>query len=113
VVASLAEIDHAEAQQILRAAASDLAMQAENLADRLKLRGQKLFIAKMGGMIGRSKFLEAQLDEHLRNAFPNAEIGQLRITPAEAAARLALELLAENGPAKARPSKTDEASQSK
>jgi N-acetylglucosamine kinase-like BadF-type ATPase len=92
VVASLAEANETEAQEILRAAASDLVLQAENLAHRLKLRGQGLFIAKMGGMIGRSKFLETHLDDHLRSTFSGAEIGQLRMTPAEAAARLALEL---------------------
>ncbi len=44
-------------------------------------------------MIGRSKYLESQIDERLRSAFPQAEIGSLRLTPAEAAARLALRLL--------------------
>lgn len=93
VVASLAEMSHEEAQGILRAAAIDLAMQAENLGQRLRLRGQKLLIAKMGGMIGRSKFLETQLDDRLRRAFPDAEIGPLRMAPAEAAARMALKLI--------------------
>ena len=44
-------------------------------------------------MIGRSKYLENQIDERLRSAFPQAEIGLLRVSPAEAAARLALRLL--------------------
>jgi N-acetylglucosamine kinase len=81
------------ARGILRAAAFDLAALAENLAERLKLRGMPFLLAKTGGMIGRSKFLEAQLDERLRGSFPKAEIGLLRISPAEAAARLALRLL--------------------
>ncbi len=81
------------ARGILRAAAFDLAALAENLAERLHLRGTQFTIAKTGGMIGRSKYLEAQLDERLRNAFPQAEIGSLRISPAEAAARMALRLL--------------------
>jgi hypothetical protein len=50
-------------------------------------------LAKTGGMIGRCKFLEAQLDERLRVSFPKAEIGLLRVLPAEAAARKALRLL--------------------
>jgi N-acetylglucosamine kinase-like BadF-type ATPase len=82
-----------EARGILRAAAFDLASLAENLAERLHLRGTRLFIAKTGGMMGRSKYVEAQLDERLKNAFPEAEIGGLRISAAEAAARLALGLL--------------------
>jgi N-acetylglucosamine kinase-like BadF-type ATPase len=81
------------AQGILRAAAFDLASLAENLAERLQLRGTRFAIVKTGGMIGRSKYLESQIDERLRNAFPQAEIGQLRIPPAEAGARLALRLL--------------------
>jgi hypothetical protein len=44
-------------------------------------------------MIGRSKFLEHQIDERLKSAFPQAEIGVLRVSPAEAAARMALRLL--------------------
>jgi N-acetylglucosamine kinase-like BadF-type ATPase len=87
------------ARGILRAAAFDLASLAENLAERLKLRGMPFLLAKTGGMIGRSKFLEAQLDERLRSSFPKAEIGLLRVSPAEAAARLALRLLGPaNGP---------------
>jgi hypothetical protein len=44
-------------------------------------------------MIGRSKYLESQLDERLRDAFPQAKIGLLTVSTAEAAARLALQLL--------------------
>jgi glucosamine kinase len=93
VVAALAELNDASAQGILRAAAADLSLLAENLAERLRLRGAKFLIAKTGGMMGRSKFLEAQLDGRLRGAFPEAELGQLRSTPAEAAARIALQLI--------------------
>ncbi len=82
-----------EARGILRAAAFDLASLTENLGERLRLRGTRFFIAKTGGMMGRSKYLEAQLDERLKNAFPEAEIGGLRISAAEAAGRLALGLL--------------------
>jgi hypothetical protein len=57
------------------------------------LKGARFFIAKTGGMIGRSKYLESQIDERLRNAFPQIEIGSLRVSPAEAAARLALRML--------------------
>jgi N-acetylglucosamine kinase len=81
------------AQGILRAAAFDLASLTENLAERLHLRGTRFVIAKTGGMIGRSKFLENQIDERLKSAFPQAEIGVLRVSPAEAAARMALRLL--------------------
>ncbi len=81
------------AQGILRAAAFDLAMLAENLAERLKLRGAKFFLAKTGGMIGRCAYFDTDLDERLRSLFPMAELGGLQKSPAEAAARLALRLL--------------------
>ncbi len=81
------------ARGILRAAAFDLALLAENLAERLHLRETWFAVAKTGGMIGRSKYLESAIDERLRIAFPLAELGGLRIAPAEAAARLALALL--------------------
>ncbi|HXJ05137.1 MAG TPA: BadF/BadG/BcrA/BcrD ATPase family protein [Candidatus Acidoferrum sp.] len=81
------------AQGILRAAAFDLAALAETLAERLHLQGTRFDIAKTGGMIGRSNYLESQLDERLRDAFPLAAIGMLRVSPAEAAARKALQLL--------------------
>jgi glucosamine kinase len=92
VVAALAELDDAPAQGILRAAAVDLAMQAENVAARLGVHG-RFFLAKTGGMMGRSRFLEAQLDDRLRRAFPQAEIGPLKMSPAEAAAQMALQLI--------------------
>lgn len=93
VVAALADSGDASAQGLLRAAARQLMDIAEILAERLHLRGSPFFLAKTGGMIGRSKFIEAQLDERLRSAFPRAEIGLLRISPAEAAARFALRLV--------------------
>ena len=97
VVASLAEVGDSAAQGILRAAAFDLALLVENLADRLKLRGTEFYLAKTGGMIGRSKFLEAQLDARLRGSFPGAAFGQLRMSPAEAAARIALRMISTGG----------------
>ena len=81
------------AQGILRAAAFDLAMLAENLAERLKLRDTKFFLARTGGMIGRCAYFDAQLEERLRSLFPMAELGGLHRSPAEAAARLAFRLL--------------------
>jgi hypothetical protein len=81
------------AQGILRAAAFDLSSLVENLAERLQLRKMPFLLAKSGGMIGRCKYLEEQLDARLRGSFPKAEIGMLRVAPAEAAAKLALRML--------------------
>src|SRR5208282_6069232 len=49
------------ARETLRAAAIDLASLVENLVERLQLRGMPFLVAKTGGMIGRSKYLESQL----------------------------------------------------
>lgn len=107
VVASLADSNDETAQDILRAAAFDLAGLAQNLAERLKLNENAFFLAKTGGMIGRCKFFEMELDELLRISFPQSEIGALRFSPAEAAARLALQLL-EPGGASAAESTTND-----
>jgi hypothetical protein len=40
--------------------------------------------------VGRSVFFDAQLDVALKQALPLAKIGGLAISPAEAAARIAL-----------------------
>jgi N-acetylglucosamine kinase-like BadF-type ATPase len=92
VVAALADTADSTAQGILRAAAFDLAGLAQNLAERLRMRETHFLLAKTGGMIGRCKFLETELDEVLRLSFPQAEIGGLRVSPAEAAARMALRI---------------------
>jgi N-acetylglucosamine kinase len=93
VVASLADTRDATAQGILRAAAFDLAALAQNLAERLQMRKRRFFLAKTGGMFGRCKFLETELDELLRIRFPQAEIGSLQVSPADAAARMALRMV--------------------
>src|SRR5579884_1204239 len=92
VVAALAESGDATAQGILRAAAYELTGVAVVLAQRLRLSETEFLLAKMGGMTGRSKFLDELLDERLRVNFPQARIGALPMTPAEAAGRMALEL---------------------
>src|SRR5579884_1047898 len=79
-------------KRLLRAAAYELNGVAVVLAQRLRLSETEFLLAKMGGMTGRSKFLDELLDERLRVNFPQARIGALPMTPAEAAGRMALEL---------------------
>ena len=93
VVAAAADSGDPASQNILRAAASKLAVLVATLAEQLSLKGQKFLLAKTGGMIDRCAFFDAQLDERLRADAPNARIIVLPMTPAEAAARLALQLL--------------------
>jgi glucosamine kinase len=93
VVAAAADSGDLAAQGLLLAAAGELASLVATLAERLSLKGEKFLLAKSGGMLNRSIFFDAQLDERLLSAAPNAQIVPLPMTPAEAAAHLALQLL--------------------
>jgi N-acetylglucosamine kinase-like BadF-type ATPase len=92
-VATLADNGDETAQGILRAAAFELASLAAMLAQRLHLSEHPFPLVETGGMIGRSKFFDAQLHKRLRAALPSGEISALEISPAEAAGRMALELI--------------------
>jgi N-acetylglucosamine kinase-like BadF-type ATPase len=93
VVASAADAGDETARKLLRTAADELAALVDALVERLALHSTSFLLAETGGMIGRSKYFDAQLDERLRAVAPQAEIGLLTVTPAEAAARLALQLI--------------------
>jgi len=89
VVAAAADAGDAIAQEILIQAAQDLASLVAEVADRLHLRERESLLAKIGGTIGRSRFFDAQIDAALKEVVPRAQIGKLRISPAEAAALVA------------------------
>ena len=93
VVAAAAEEGDGSARELLRTAAEDLAGLVKDLMERLALDAQKFLLVKSGGMIGRSAYFDQQIDERLRAAAPEAVFGGLAVSPAEAAARLALRLL--------------------
>jgi N-acetylglucosamine kinase-like BadF-type ATPase len=93
VVANAADARDAIAREILRAAANDLATLVKTLADDLSLQQVPFRLAKTGGMIGHCAFFDNELDSRLHEATPSAKIGLLPISPAHAAALLALESL--------------------
>ena len=93
VVAAAAESDDANARELLRNAADDLATLVADLIDRLQFRGKRFPLIKSGGMIGRSKYFDQQIDERLHKVAPGAEFTELVLPPAEAAARIALKHL--------------------
>ena len=70
-------------------------MDAYAVADDLSLHYVPFRLAKTGGMIGHCAFFDNELDSRLREAAPTAKIGLLPISPAHAAALLALELFLE------------------
>ena len=93
VVIQAAELGDADACALLDDCATALAGLVRDLAERLHLQSEKFLLARTGGMLGRSKFLDQRLDSYLREAAPFGQFGALRMTPAEAAAHLALRLL--------------------
>ncbi|HXM95934.1 MAG TPA: BadF/BadG/BcrA/BcrD ATPase family protein [Candidatus Dormibacteraeota bacterium] len=93
IVAATADAGDETAQAILRRATEQLAALVAILVGNLALRGVPFYLAKFGGMIGRSSFFDSHLDLRLLEVAPRATIGFLPISPAEAAARLALQLI--------------------
>jgi N-acetylglucosamine kinase-like BadF-type ATPase len=98
LVAELAEKGDATSREILSAAAVSLAALVSSVAEKLgwrKPRGsensdpEEISVAKVGGMHGRSKFLDAALDAELTKAMPRWKYVALSVTPAEAAVRIA------------------------
>jgi N-acetylglucosamine kinase-like BadF-type ATPase len=85
VIAAAAQAGDTAAREILVTAAAELSSLAAEVADRLDLR-DAVFLAKTGGMIRRSAFFDTQLDAALKRILPHAQIGGLKISPAEAAA---------------------------
>jgi len=86
VVAAAADAGDATARGLLHDAANELASLVAEVADRLDLRGKEFVLVKIGGTIGRSRFFDTQIDSALKELVPEAQIGKLRISPAEAAA---------------------------
>jgi N-acetylglucosamine kinase-like BadF-type ATPase len=97
VVAAAADAGDETACTALRDAVRELTELVKDLAKRLDLHETRFNLAKMGGMIGRSPFFDAQLDDSLRAALPRAKVGPLPVPPAEMAGRLALQLLTTTG----------------
>ena len=81
------------ARMLLDDCAAALAELVGDLAERLQLQSQKFRLAKTGGMLGRSAYFDERLDLYLRKAAPLAQFSALHLSPAEAAAHLALQLL--------------------
>ena len=94
VVAAAADAGDQSAQSLLHSAAHEIAILADALIERLNLRDATFFLGKTGGLIGVSKFFDTELDAQLKQIAPNSNVGLLPVAPAEAAACVALELIA-------------------
>jgi len=89
VVAAAADAGDAAAREILLQAAGELASLVIAVAEHSGQGREETRVLKIGGMVGKSFYFDAQLDAVLKRALPGARFGELRMSPAEAAARAA------------------------
>jgi glucosamine kinase len=89
VVAAAADEGDEEAREIFVLAAGALSSLVSTVAEHAGYGRENILIAKSGGTVGRSKFFDEQVDAALKRVLPQARIGGLRMSLAEAAARAA------------------------
>jgi N-acetylglucosamine kinase len=89
VVAAAADAGDPAGREILIQAAGELSSLVNAVAEHSGLGRENIMIVKTGGTVGRCAFFDAELDTALNRALPQAQIGSLRMSPAEAAARAA------------------------
>ena len=89
IVAAAGDAGDSAAREILVSAASELSSLVNTVAEHLGYGRENIMIVKTGGTVGRCAFFDVQLDAALKRVLPHAQIGGLRMSPAEAAARAA------------------------
>lgn len=89
IIAAAADAGDPAARETLLQAAGELSSLVSTVADHSSLGRGTFRIVKMGGTVGRSAYFDGQLDAALKRLFPAAQVGGLRMSPAEAAARAA------------------------
>jgi N-acetylglucosamine kinase-like BadF-type ATPase len=89
IVAAAADAGDPVARELLLQAAGELSSLVHTVAEHSGQSRESIMIVKTGGTVGRCVFFDAQLDEELMRVLPEARIGVLRMSPAEAAARAA------------------------
>jgi N-acetylglucosamine kinase-like BadF-type ATPase len=89
VVAAAADAGDPAAREILIQAAGELSALVSAVAEHSGQRRENIMIVKTGGTVGRCAFFDAQLDAALKRVLPQARIGVLQTSLAEAAARAA------------------------
>ncbi len=97
LVAELAERGDEVSRAILSAAALSLAKLAACVVDQLGWRNREIPIAKVGGVYGRSKYFDAAIDAELNRSLGRVRLVPIAVSPAEAAARIAVQLVRAKG----------------
>jgi N-acetylglucosamine kinase-like BadF-type ATPase len=90
IVTQVANQGDPSARAILNSAAEDLSELVVRVVERLYLRDRPFFLAKTGGVFGRSAFFDDHFDALIHKIAPNARIGSLPEPIAEFAVRTAL-----------------------
>lgn len=91
VIAAAADAGDGVACNVLRDAVEKLCSLAMEAAIQLALAQTGFALVKTGGMLGRSKFFDHALTAAVRKQLPNARDANLKMSPAEAAGRIAKE----------------------
>lgn len=97
LVAELAERGDEVSRSILSAAALSLAGLAACVVDQLGWRNREIPVAKVGGVYGRSKHFDAAIDAELNRSLGRVRLVPISVSPAEAAARQAVQLVRAKG----------------
>src|ERR1700730_18616556 len=92
LVGELGDKGDAVACELLTTAAASLGDLAASVIEKLAMQDREISIAKPGGTIGRSKFFDAAIDARLHDLAPHARVVALQMKPAEAAAKMAINL---------------------
>jgi N-acetylglucosamine kinase-like BadF-type ATPase len=90
LVAQLADQGDAVCRDILSGAASALAQLAGCVVHDLGWRDREARIAKVGGLYHRSAYLDAAIESELKKVVPAAHLVSIDMSPADAAARMAI-----------------------
>jgi N-acetylglucosamine kinase-like BadF-type ATPase len=93
IVAKAANEGDHSARGLLQSAAEELSEMVGRVVEPLELRDQSFFVAKTGGVFGRSPFLDDRFDELVAKMAPRARIGPLPMPIAEFAAQAAVNCL--------------------
>jgi N-acetylglucosamine kinase-like BadF-type ATPase len=90
LVAQLADKEDAVAREILSSAAQSLGELAATVAREMGWQDREIAIAKAGGVHGRSNFFDKAIDAELQRLLPKAGLTVMKISPAEAAVKMAI-----------------------
>lgn len=90
LVASVAQEGDEVAREILTHAAKALAELVRSVVEKLHMSAEEFPLAKVGGVFGRSPQLDRALEKELASVAPKARVGPPRLSPARAAAEMAL-----------------------